>query len=105
MPRMTPKASEVLAQAMQLSPQERELLIDRLVESLDDGPAEAGAEEAWGDEIKRRVDEIRSGKVKLIPGEQVLQELARKLSDRKEAASVSSKPRRRLPLDSRLRPE
>ncbi|HLW88556.1 MAG TPA: addiction module protein [Terriglobales bacterium] len=76
MPQMTPKASEVLAQAMQLSPQEREFLIDRLVDSLDEGPAEAGAEEAWGDEIKSRVDEIRSGKVKLIPGEQVLQELA-----------------------------
>jgi putative addiction module component (TIGR02574 family) len=76
MRQMTPKASEVLAQAMQLSPQERELLIDELVESLDEGPTEAGAEEAWAVEIKRRVDEIRSGKVKLIPGEQVLQELA-----------------------------
>jgi putative addiction module component (TIGR02574 family) len=76
MRQMTPKVSEVLANAMQLSPQERELLIDELVESLDEGPAEAGAEEAWADEIKSRVDEIRSGKVKLIPGEQVLQELA-----------------------------
>jgi putative addiction module component (TIGR02574 family) len=81
MPQMTPKVSEVLAEAMQLSPQERELLIDRLVESLDEGPAEAGTEEAWGDEIKRRVDEIRSGKVKMIPGEQVLQELAEDFPD------------------------
>lgn len=83
MPQMTPKASEVLAKALQLSPQERELLIDELVESLDEGPAEAGAEEAWAGEIKRRVDEIRSGKVKLIPGEQVLRELAEKFPDEK----------------------
>ena len=81
MRQMTPKASEVLAQAMQLSPQERELLIDRLVESLDEEPAEAGAEEAWADEIKRRVDEIRSGKVKMIAGEEVLRELAEDFPD------------------------
>jgi Putative addiction module component len=35
----------------------------------------------WADEIKRRVDEVRSGKVKLIPGEQVLRELAKELPD------------------------
>ncbi len=79
MPQMTPKASEALAKAMQLSPEERELLIDRLVDSLDDGPAEAGAEEAWGDEIKRRVDEIRSGQVKLIPGEEVERRIAARM--------------------------
>jgi len=83
MPQMTPKVSEVLAQAMQLSPQERELLIDQLVESLDEEPAEAGPEEAWADEIKRRVDEIRSGRVKLIPGEEVLRELAEDFPDDK----------------------
>jgi putative addiction module component (TIGR02574 family) len=83
MPQMTPKASEVLAKAMQLSVHERELLIDQLVESLDDEPAEAGAEEAWADEIKRRVDEIRSGRVKLIPGEEVLRELAEDFPDDK----------------------
>lgn len=74
MPQMTPKASEVLAKALQLSPQERELLIDELVESME--PAEAGAEEAWAGEMKSRVDEIRSGKVKLIAGEEVEQRIA-----------------------------
>ena len=81
MPQMTPKASEVLAKAMQLSPQERELLIDQLVESLDEEPAEPGVEEAWAGEIKRRVDEIRSGRVKLIPGQEVLRELAEDFPD------------------------
>lgn len=84
MPQMTPKASEVLAQALQLSPQERELLIDELVESLDEGPAEAGAEEAWAGEIKRRVDEIRSGKVKLIPGEEVERRIAGRMRRARE---------------------
>jgi putative addiction module component (TIGR02574 family) len=78
MAEMTPQVSEVLEKALALSTQERGLLIDHLIESLDTGPAEEGVEQAWDEEIKRRVDEIRSGKVKMIPGEQVLRELAKK---------------------------
>jgi putative addiction module component (TIGR02574 family) len=80
---MTPQVSEVLEKALALSTEERGLLIDQLIESLDEGPAEEGVEEAWGEEIKRRVDEIQSGKVKMIPGEQVLRELAREFPDEK----------------------
>ena len=83
MAQMTPQASEVLERALALSAQERGVLIDRLVESLDEGPAEEGVEEAWAEEIKRRVDDIRSGKVKMIPGEQVLRELANEFPDEK----------------------
>jgi putative addiction module component (TIGR02574 family) len=79
MQRMTPETSEVLAKAMQLSSHQRGLLIDRLVESLDDEAADPDAEEAWAEEIKRRIDDIRSGKVKLIPGEEVLRELGTRL--------------------------
>jgi putative addiction module component (TIGR02574 family) len=80
---MTPQVSEVLEKALALSTEERGLLIDQLIESLDEGPAEEGVEEAWGVEIKRRVDEIRSGKVKMIPGEQVLREVAQEFPDEK----------------------
>jgi putative addiction module component (TIGR02574 family) len=81
MAQMTPQVSELLEKALSLSTQERGLLIDRLVESLDDEPAEEGAEAAWDGEIKRRVDDIRSGRVKTIPGEQVLRELADEFPD------------------------
>ncbi|MGC2647376.1 MAG: addiction module protein [Candidatus Sulfotelmatobacter sp.] len=81
MAQMTPQVSELLEKALSLSTHERGLLIDRLVESLDDGPAEEGVEAAWEDEIKRRVDDIRSGRVKTIPGEQVLRELADEFPD------------------------
>jgi len=81
MAEMTPQVSEVLGKALALSTQERGLLIDQLIESLDEGPLEEGIEEAWGEEIKRRVDDIRSGKVKMIPGEQVLRELAKEFPD------------------------
>jgi putative addiction module component (TIGR02574 family) len=81
MPQMTPQVSEVLEKALALSTQDRGLIIDRLIESLDDEPAEEGVEEAWSEEIKRRVEEIESGKVEMIPGEQVLSELAEEFPD------------------------
>jgi putative addiction module component (TIGR02574 family) len=79
MAQMPPQVSEVLEKALTLSPQERGLLIDRLVDSLDEGPAEEGVEEAWAEEIKRRVNDIRSGKVEMIPGGEVRRRLAARL--------------------------
>jgi putative addiction module component (TIGR02574 family) len=81
MAQMTPQVSELLQKALELSTQERGLLAARLIDSLDDEPAEEGVEAAWGDEIKHRVDDIRSGRVKTIPGEQVLRELAEEFPD------------------------
>jgi putative addiction module component (TIGR02574 family) len=75
MAQMSAQALEVLDKALALSVKERGLLIDRLVESLDDGPAEEGVEEAWADEIKRRVDDVRLGRVQTIPGEEVISRL------------------------------
>jgi putative addiction module component (TIGR02574 family) len=77
MPQLTPQASEVLEKALSLSTQDRGLIIDHLIESLDNEPAEEGAEAAWSEEIKRRVEEIQSGAVKMIPGEEVDRRLAR----------------------------
>ena len=54
MAQMTPQVSEVLEKALSLSTQDRGLLIDRLIESLDDEPAEEGVEEAWVQKITRR---------------------------------------------------
>jgi len=83
MSQMTPQVSALLEKAMALSTQERGMLIDHLIESLDDSPADEGVEAAWADEIKRRVDEIRSGKVEMIPGEQVRRMLTERLNGKK----------------------
>ena len=48
-------------------------LVDRLLESISPSPAEI--DELWKIEIERRVEEVRSGKVKTIPGEQVFAEI------------------------------
>jgi putative addiction module component (TIGR02574 family) len=81
MAQMTPQLSDLLQKALTLSTQDRGLLINLLIESLDEGPPEDGVDEAWDDEIKRRIDDIRSGKVKMLDGEQVLQELAKEFPD------------------------
>ncbi|HSY92863.1 MAG TPA: addiction module protein [Candidatus Binatus sp.] len=83
MAQVTPQLSELLEKALALSAQERSLLIDRLIASLDEEPAEEGVEAAWDDEIRRRIDDIRSGRVKTIPGEQVLGRLKARQRDAK----------------------
>jgi len=49
-----------------------------LIESLD-GPADPDAEEAWAEEIERRVAQIERGEVHLVPGDQVFANLRRRL--------------------------
>jgi hypothetical protein len=85
MGQMTPQVSELLEKALGLSTHERGLLIG--LESLDDEPAEQGVEAAWDAEIKRRVDDIGSGRVKTIPGQRVLRELAEESDRRKRGRS------------------
>jgi putative addiction module component (TIGR02574 family) len=79
MAQMTPQVPELLEKALALSAQERGLLIDRLIEILDDEPADEGVEEAWAKEVERRMGDIRSGRVEIIPGEQVRERLNARL--------------------------
>ena len=64
MAQIAPEVSQVLEKALALSSRDRGLLIDRLIASLDEGPAEEGVEEAWAAEIKKRVDEFNLEKSK-----------------------------------------
>lgn len=50
-------------------------LIDRLLESI--SPTKKEVEEAWKVEAERRIEEVRSGKVKTIPVEEVFAEIER----------------------------
>jgi hypothetical protein len=71
---MSRSAQEILEEARQLPPDE----VDWIVESLlikDKSPAEEQIEAAWDSEIKRRLDEIDSGAVEMIPLEVVLAEM------------------------------
>ena len=61
-------------QAMGLPSELRAQLADLLVESLD-GEELGRIEQLWLDEAKRRRDEVRSGAVKTVPGEEALRKV------------------------------
>jgi putative addiction module component (TIGR02574 family) len=82
---LTPEVSKLLEQALSLSVEEQEALANSLFSNLDremsGGPAEEGVEEAWAEEIKRRIDDIQSGRTQMIPYEEVRRRLAARLAD------------------------
>ena len=63
---MSHTAEDVLTNALSLTAEERGKVAATLIESLDE-QVDDGADEAWADEIQRRLDEIDAGKVQLIP--------------------------------------
>lgn len=67
-------AKTVLRQALGLSSKDRARLASQLIESLD-GEQDPDVDAAWDAEIKRRMEEVNSGKAKLIPWEKVRAEL------------------------------
>ena len=67
---------ELSERARALSPDDRALLAERLLESLQD-EAESEAEAAWDQEIARRVEQLASGSSRLISAEDVHAEARR----------------------------
>jgi putative addiction module component (TIGR02574 family) len=65
-------AREIESKALQLPPEERARLAQRLISSLD-LESDRDAEQAWLEEAERRLDELEAGKVAGIPAEQVLE--------------------------------
>lgn len=61
---------EILSAALSLSPNERAMLAEHLLASLD-GPDQNEIDAAWAEEAERRMSEIDEGKVEAIDGELV----------------------------------
>lgn len=78
---MAPEVSDILKKALALPPEARAALVGSLLESLDEHPPDPAIEAAWSEEIKRRIEEVNSGKVQLIPYEEVRRRLMARLSD------------------------
>ena len=65
-----PSQLEVVeAEALKLSAEERARLADRLLASLSE---DAEIEEAWAVEVERRIAEIESGRVQLVPAAEAI---------------------------------
>jgi len=81
---MTLSASEFYEAGMALPPSVRKDLALQLLESIEVADQES-VDEAWSVEIGSRMDDILSGTVKTIPGEQVFAELAERRAARQAA--------------------
>lgn len=81
---MTRKAEELLEEALSLTIEDRADLAASLLESLD-GPDDPDVEEAWAQEVERRIRDAESGKVKLLPWAEARHRLRQTLNARKRA--------------------
>ncbi len=75
---------DIEKQALQLSPQERDELIHRLIISLEGTPEDSpeAIAKAWDEEIARRVADMEAGRTKWIPAEEVFKEIDALIANR-----------------------
>lgn len=70
------KTQAILEQALKLSPAERAHMAEQLIASLDEG-SDIDVEQAWQEEVQRRLQQIDRGEVQAISWEQVRRSLRR----------------------------
>jgi putative addiction module component (TIGR02574 family) len=75
---MSPRAGDLLKQVLALSEKDRATLAGALIESLET-TVDEGADEAWAEEIRRRVDQLDAGAVETVPWSEVRERLFRGL--------------------------
>jgi len=81
---------ELIEQAIALPVEERAMVVDSLLRSLNPPQSETDAQ--WTTEAKRRLAELRSGKVETVPGDAVFE----RVWDRFKRLATVSIPRQRL---------
>jgi putative addiction module component (TIGR02574 family) len=77
---MTTATAKLADQVLSLPCEDRIYLVDKLLESLN-APSREEIERLWAEEAERRIEELDSGKVEAIPGEQVFAEIRERLAE------------------------
>ena len=78
---MSKTFTEVWQEAAELTEEERASLAGLLIESLE-GEPDPDVEQAWAEEIRKRVAEVEAGTAKTVPWEEVRQRLIDRLNAR-----------------------
>jgi len=73
---MTTKTSDLISKVESLPVDIKTKLIEKLLNSLH--PSQKEIDKLWAKEAERRVTEIKTGKVKTIPGDEVFNEIRKK---------------------------
>jgi putative addiction module component (TIGR02574 family) len=84
---MTATFNSVLEYALQLSVGERSRIAARLIESVDEAD-DVEVSPAWRAEIENRMQSIREGAARLIPHDEVMAGIRRKLAAQSAAKSA-----------------
>jgi putative addiction module component (TIGR02574 family) len=71
------KTEELFDEAISLPVEARAQLVDKLLQSLN--PTQTDIDKLWAREAEKRVDDIKKGKVKTVPGEQVFKKIRDRL--------------------------
>jgi len=71
------KTEDLFSEAISLPVEIRTELIDKLLQSLN--PSRKDIDELWAKEVEKRVEEIRTGEVKTVPGEEVFKKIRDRL--------------------------
>lgn len=75
---MAISAKDLFEQSMELDEQERTVLAGLILENLE--PEDVDVEQAWLDEIEKRVSKMEAGEIELVSWESVYTKLSRKLN-------------------------
>lgn len=73
---------KVRSEALELSESDRASLASDLLSSLD-GPPDKDADQAWDQEIARRLDEIETGKVPTVSADELISRIRGRLAAKK----------------------
>jgi putative addiction module component (TIGR02574 family) len=75
---MTTQTMEIMEMADSLPIDLKLELVDRLLASI--SPTQNEIDELWKIEVERRIDEVESGKVELIPGDEVFAKIRQRFA-------------------------
>lgn len=77
---MSPETSDLLKKVLALPVDERAALANTLLDSL--GTADESVQEAWDQEVARRIEDLDAGRVETIPWEQARRQLFARSNER-----------------------
>ncbi len=67
------KTKGLIAEALSLPVEKRAIVVDSILKSLN--PPESDIDKKWEEVAKRRLEELRSGQVQTIPGDEVFEKI------------------------------
>jgi putative addiction module component (TIGR02574 family) len=77
---MSAQTSDLLRQALALPAEERAALANTLLDSLE--ASNLSVQEAWDEEVARRIDDLKAGKAVTVPWEDLHRELLALVNER-----------------------